>query len=111
MRPIIDFLNEVRQQQRDRDLEDESATPLEQTIEDAEPVSVEDVNQEDEREFDPPETEADEDIEEPDTTVIQYSREKEKVREVKDELGVSHNTDVGKQTFEYYYITKVEDEK
>lgn len=106
MRPIIDFLNDVRQEQRQ--MEDDEDSPLEQLIANSDSITLNEVDTENDRDFDPPDSENVED-DGPEMGTIRYKREVEKIRELAEELGVENNSDVGRQTFDYYYRTRVQE--
>lgn len=99
-RPIIDFFNDVRQEQKELDLNEDESPPLEQTIKNAGSVTLDEVDTDEDRDFESPEpTES----EGPSMTRIAFDREEEKIRDLKEHLGVTYAYEVGKRTFDYYY--------
>lgn len=98
MRPIINFLNEVRQEQRNLDVDQ---TPLERAVNDADPVRVDELEDIPDQDFQRPESE---EIDEEEATVnVSYSRPKTKVSELEGEFGVGSASAVGRRTFDYYW--------
>jgi hypothetical protein len=91
-------------------MDDVDETPLEQAIESADLVPIEEVEAEletdQDQDFESPEPQ---DIDEPEYTTIQYQRESQKVEDLKQLLGVSSASEVGRRTFEYVYDSRVED--
>jgi len=110
-RPVIDFLNEIRQQQRKMELEEDENTPLEQKVEDADVVDSSEIDTDEDKDFsapDPDEEEIEEDTDEDEPVYISYKRPSGKVEEVKEKLEVSTNKDVGIETFEFFYETQLD---
>lgn len=109
MRPVVDFMNEIRSQQREMDLDDKKSTPLEQKVESASSIDANEVESDEQKTFSSPEPDEVE-LEEDDggTTNILYEKPIDEVEEVKEEMGVSTNKDVGLKTFEYFYNVRME---
>lgn len=111
-RPVIDFLNEIRQQQRKMELEEEENTPLEQKVEDANVVDSSEIDTDDDQDFSAPdpdeEEEMDEEADKNKSVYISYTRPQGQVEEIKEELEVTTNKDVGIETFKFFYETQLE---
>jgi hypothetical protein len=93
MRPIIDFLNKVKEEA------DAEEKPLEQIIEEAKPVNIAAITQH--MRFVPPAIGTA--SANPRLGNIQYKKPLEEINRVKDRLKVSSLREVGEKTFDYFY--------
>lgn len=101
MRPVIDFLDEVKKEKED----DTRDNTLKDRLEAADAVPYDEVETGDE--FKAPDASEPGD-EEPETRTIQYKREEERIEEIKSVLGVGSNSEVGRRTFDYFYSNECE---
>lgn len=104
-RSVFNFLREVSNQKDEIDLEYDESSPIEQRIDSGEYVDINEMDTSEERNFTAPEPEEIE--EDAEVGYINYSRPKERIEEIQDELGVATYKDVGVETFEYFYSDKL----
>lgn len=104
-RSVIGFLREVSNQRSDMNIEYGESTPIEQRIASGNYVDANEIDTREERDFTAPEPEEVEEEEE--IGHINYSRPREKIEKIKEELGVETYKDVGIETFEYFYSDRM----
>lgn len=106
-RSVFNFLRNVSNQKDDMDLAHGESSPIEQRIDTGEYVDVNEMDTSSERDFTAP---APEEVEEEDEVgYINYSRQKERIEDIKEELGVGTYKQVGVETFEYFYSDQIEE--
>ena len=109
MRSVIDFLNQLHQEKGDFDNERISETPLQDALQQVEPLRLLDITPEDVGQtFISPEPAK------PQQTVpgvkwIRYSADVDRYNAAKKYLGVENPGEVGSKTFEYFYNREIED--
>lgn len=104
MRPVIDFLNKLKEEKQSRD-DPSDKGPLERLVDGAKPVPVAEV--ETRPVFTPPATRVTK-ASGPATQKIQYDAPADKVAEVKHALRVASFKDVGLGTFNYFYNAEID---
>ena len=97
MRPIIDFLNELKESKGEND---ERESPLEKIVSAAKPIKIEEIDSFATK-FETPKYKKTEKV--ADTVPIQYRAPKKQAETVKKSLGAKSWREVGEKTFEYYY--------
>ncbi len=107
MRPVIDFLNQLKEEKEETDegtlgnaVNDATLFNLSAFTESSNDISISKTFVAPKPEPAPPK---------PEYTNIHYVKPKIQVAQVKNTLGVKTNTDVGKFTFDYYYELECED--
>jgi len=105
-RSVFNFLRDVSNQKSDMDLAQGESSPIEQRIGSGEYVDINEMDTSEERDFTAPDPEEVE--EEDEVGYINYNRPKEKIKDIKDELGVGTYKEVGVETFEYFYSDQIE---
>jgi hypothetical protein len=104
MRPVIDFLNRLKEEKQGKDDPDEKG-PLEELVEAAAPASLSEVATR--SVFEPPAVKAKASNKGPKMQRIQYDALLDKVNAVKKALKVYSFKEVGEKTFDYFYNTEV----
>jgi len=105
MRPVIDFLNRLKEEKKSKDDSDEIG-PLQKMMEAAKAVEINDAKTR--SAFSPPTVASPSKNTGPVMQKIQYVVPLSQVNEVMQELGVNSYKDVGKGTFEYFYRAEVD---
>jgi hypothetical protein len=106
MRPVIDFLNRLKEEKQEKDDPDDKG-PLEKIIESAKPVAIDDV--ETRKVFTSPVIKNNSAAKAPAMQRIQYDAPLDKVLAVKQALRATSYKEVGEGTFDYFYIAEVEE--
>ena len=108
MRPVIDFLNKLHDEQRHYKNGDISETPLKDALGEAELLPLNQITSEDIGQIfispEPAERETDSDI-----AWIRYNVPVESYDAVQKNLGLERAGEVGLKTFEYFYTREIED--
>lgn len=104
-RPVFNFLRDVSNQKDDMNLEYGESSPIEQRIESGDYVDITSIDTTQEGDFTAPDPEEVE--EEDEVGHINYSRSKDRIEQIQDELGVETYKDVGVETFEYFYSDQI----
>ena len=107
MRPVVDFLNRLKEEKQNKEDKDEKG-PLEILVEGAKPVAVGDVDTR--SAFTPPVVKAVPRPRGPVMQKIQYEAPLDKLQKVKTALRVTSWTAVGKGTFDYFYNAEIDHE-
>ena len=100
MMDVLDYLKDIRKQK-----EEAGSSVLEQQIERAESRDVAELSASEDQSFS---IRSEEEQQREEMANIHYSREKELVEEVQEELGVSTYKAVGEKTFDYFYEFEME---
>ncbi len=105
MRPVVNFLNKLKDEKAGKDEEDEDKGPLELLIQKSEAKTVTKVKTRDTFKV----SAAARTASGPKKQRIQYDKPSDQVAKVKKALGVRSFTKVGEKTFDYYYNAEVDE--
>lgn len=104
MRPVIDFLNKVKEEGEGSGREVRDPGPLSRTLRAARPLKLSKLAKTGHFRFKPSRA-----TKPPGTASIQYSRPVTHIERAKEKLSVTTNREVGERTFDYFYKTVCSD--
>ena len=109
MRSVIDFLNQLHEEKGDFDNERISETPLQDALQQVEPLRLLDITPEDVGQtfISPDPAKPQQPV--PSVKWIRYSADVDRYNAAKKYLGVENPGEVGSKTFEYFYSREIED--